>query len=37
MIAHLRRLLAHWLRTLATRVDPDAGDAFETALREGML
>lgn len=37
MLTHLRRHLCHWLRALANRVDPDRGDAYEAALREGML
>lgn len=33
-MTRFRRHLAHWLRTLATRIDPDRVDAFEHALRE---
>lgn len=41
MLTHLRRRLAHWLRvvisrldTIANRVDPDLGDAYEANLRD---
>ena len=41
VFVHLRRLLAHWLRvviarldTIANRVDPDLGDAYEANLRD---
>lgn len=33
-MTHLRRWLAHTLRLIATRIDPDRVDAFEHALWE---
>lgn len=33
-MTHLRRILAHWLRMAASRIDPDRVDAFEHALHE---
>jgi hypothetical protein len=33
-LTHARRRLAHWLRTLASAVDPDRVDGFEAALND---